>query len=131
MSIVNEFKQFAVKGNVVDMGVGVIVGAAFGKIVSSFVADVVMPPVGLLVGGVSFTNLAITLKPAGLAEPAVVLRYGLFVQHVFDFFIVAWAVFWLVKGLNALKRKAEADAPVEPTKQELLLTEIRDALRQR
>lgn len=131
MSIVSEFKQFAVKGNVVDMAVGIIIGGAFGKIVSSFVADVVTPPIGLLMGVVNFSNLAITLRAAQGEAPAVVLRYGQFVQHVFDFFIVAGAVFWLVKGINALKRKAEADAPAttEPTRQEVLLTEIRDALR--
>ena len=132
MSIASEFKQFAVKGNVVDMAVGVIIGAAFGKIVSSVVADIVMPPIGLLVGGVDFTDLTITLKGAEGAAPAVVLRYGQFIQHVFDFFIVAFAVFWLVKGLNTLKRNEAAPAaPAEPTKQEVLLTEIRDALRQR
>jgi large conductance mechanosensitive channel len=132
MGIVSEFKQFAVKGNVVDMAVGVIIGAAFGKIVSSAVADIVMPPIGLLVGGVDFTDLAITLKAAEGDAAAVVLRYGQFAQHVFDFFIVAGAVFWLVKGLNTLKRKEEAPPePDKPSRQEVLLTEIRDALRQR
>ena len=132
MSIVSEFKQFAVKGNVVDMAVGVIIGAAFGKIVSSLVADVVMPPIGILVGGMDFTDLAFTLKAAEGAAPAVVLKYGQFIQHCFDFLIVAMAVFWLVKGLNALKRNEAVPAAfAEPTKQELLLTEIRDALRQR
>ena len=110
MSMASEFKEFAVKGNVVDMAVGIIIGGAFGKIVASLVNDVIMPPIGLLLGGVDFKNLAITLKagvPAaeGQAEiPAVMLRYGTFVQTVVDFLIVAWAVFLLVKGVNALRR---------------------------
>jgi large conductance mechanosensitive channel len=130
MSFVSEFKQFAVKGNVVDMAVGVIIGAAFGKIVSSLVADVVMPPIGLVVGGVNFTNLAVTLREAAGPTPAVVLKYGQFLQNVFDFLLVALAVFWLVKGINSLKKKEETKpvAPPEPTRQERLLEEIRDAL---
>lgn len=131
MSVMSEFKEFAVKGNVVDMAVGVIIGGAFGKIVSSLVGDVVMPPIGLVVGGVNFTGLAITLKEAAGDKPAVVLKYGQFLQVTFDFILVAMAVFWLVKGLNRLKKKEEAKpaTPPEPTKQEVLLTEIRDALR--
>jgi large conductance mechanosensitive channel len=132
MSILSEFKAFAVKGNVVDMAVGIIIGAAFGKIVSSLVADVIMPPVGVVVGGVDFTRLAVTLREAVGDEPAVVLRYGQFLQLVFDFLLVALAVFWLVKGLNRLKRQEEAQAaePPPPSRQEQLLEEIRDALRQ-
>lgn len=131
MSILSEFKAFAVKGNVVDMAVGIIIGAAFGKIVSSFVGDVVMPPIGLLIGGVDFSDLAITLKAAEGDIPAVVLSYGKFIQTVLDFVIVAFAIFMGVKVINRLKRE-EAAAPVEPpapTKEQELLTEIRDLLK--
>ena len=131
MSILSEFKAFAVKGNVVDMAVGIIIGAAFGKIVTSFVGDVIMPPVGLLIGGVDFTDLAITLKAAEGAAPAVVLSYGKFIQTVLDFVIVAFAIFMGVKAINRLKRE-EAAAPAEPpapTKDQELLTEIRDLLK--
>ena len=133
MSILSEFKAFAVKGNVVDMAVGIIIGAAFGKIVSSFVGDVVMPPIGLLIGGVDFSDLAITLKAAEGDIPAVVLSYGKFIQTVLDFVIVAFAIFMGVKVINRLKRE-EAAAPAEPpapTKDQELLTEIRDLLKAR
>ncbi len=131
MSFVKEFKEFAIKGNLIDMAVGIIVGAAFGKIVSSFVADVVMPPLGLLIGGVDFTDLAITLKSASEGVEAVTLKYGAFLQQVFDFAIVAFAIFLVVKGINKLKKAEEAapSAPPAPTKEEVLLTEIRDLLR--
>jgi large conductance mechanosensitive channel len=131
MGIIQEFKTFAVKGNVVDMAVGIIIGAAFGKIVSSLVADVVMPPIGLLVGGVNFSELALTLKAADGDVPAVMLKYGLFLQATLDFVIVAFAVFLLVKGINALKRKEAAapTLPAAPTREEVLLTEIRDLLK--
>lgn len=135
MSIVKEFKEFAVKGNVVDMAVGIIIGAAFGKIVSSLVADIVMPPIGILVGGVDFTDLAITLKAAQGSAPAVTLNYGKFLQAVMDFTIVAFAIFILVKGINALRRSEEAKPPPlpkpppPPSAEVLLLTEIRDALK--
>jgi large conductance mechanosensitive channel len=132
MSVLKEFKDFAVKGNVVDMAVGIIIGAAFGKIVSSIVADVIMPPIGLLIGGVDFSDLAVTLKAAEGAAPAVVVAYGKFVQTVIDFTIVAFAIFVVIRGLNKLKAK-EAPAPDAPppgpTKEEMLLTEIRDLLR--
>ena len=133
--ILNEFKEFAVKGNVVDMAVGIVVGVAFGKIVSSFVSDVVMPPIGLLVGGVDFSDLAITLQAAGDGIAEVTLRYGAFLQTVFDFVIIAFAIFVAVKVINMLKRRDEADpapppAP-EPSNEEKLLAEIRDLLRQR
>ena len=133
MSIIKEFKEFAVKGNVVDMAVGIIIGAAFGKIVSSLVADVVMPPIGVLLGGVDFTNLALTVKAAVGNTPAVVIRYGKFIQTVIDFTIIAFAIFILVKGINSLKRKEEEapKPPPEPTAQEVLLTEIRDLLKER
>lgn len=126
--MLQEFKDFAMKGNVVDMAVGVIIGGAFGKIVSSVVADVIMPPIGLLMGGVDFTKLAITLKEAvDEKTPAVMLNYGNFIQTVVDFTIVAFAIFMAIKMMNKLK-KAEV-APPAPTKEELLLTEIRDLLK--
>ncbi len=133
MQILKEFKEFAVKGNVIDMAVGIIIGAAFGKIVSSLVADVVTPPIGLILGGVDFSNLAVTLKAAADGTPAVMLSYGKFIQAMVDFTIVAVAIFMMIKAINALKRKEEAApaAPPEPTKEELLLTEIRDLLKER
>lgn len=131
MSLLSEFKAFAVKGNVVDMAVGIIIGAAFGKIVSSFVGDVIMPPVGLLVGGVDFSDLAITLKAAEGNAPAVVLAYGKFIQTVLDFMIVAFAIFMGVKVINKLKREEAAapEVPPAPTKDQELLSEIRDLLK--
>lgn len=130
-SLLSEFKAFALKGNVVDLAVGVIIGAAFGKIVSSFVGDVIMPPLGLLIGGVDFSDLAITLKAAEGDVPAVVLAYGKFIQTVIDFVIVAFAIFMGVKAINKLKRE-EAVAPTTPpvpSAEETLLTEIRDLLK--
>jgi large conductance mechanosensitive channel len=129
MGMLKEFKEFAVKGNVVDMAVGIIIGAAFGKIVSSVVADVIMPPIGLLLGGVNFSDLAVVLKAAVDQAPAVTLNYGKFIQTIIDFVIIAFAIFILVKGINTLKRKQE-EAPAEPPRQEVLLTEIRDLLKQ-
>jgi large conductance mechanosensitive channel len=129
MSIVKEFKEFAIKGNVIDLAVGVIIGAAFGKIVSSFVADVVMPPLGLLTSGIDFKDLAYTLQAAHGDKPAVLLKYGVFLQSIIDFLLVAIVIFLVVKGINSMKRAEAAAAPApEPSKQELLLTEIRDAL---
>jgi large conductance mechanosensitive channel len=130
MSVMNEFKKFAMRGNVVDLAVGIIIGGAFGKIVSSVVADVIMPPIGLLVGGVNFTSLTITLKEAAGKAPAVTLNYGNFLQAVFDFLIVAFSVFLLIKAINTLQKKEE-EAPAAPPKQEVLLEEIRDILRQK
>ena len=133
MRILSEFREFAVRGNVVDMAVGIIIGGAFGKIVSSLVADLVMPPIGVLIGGVQFSHLAITIKKAADGAPAVTLNYGNFIQTVVDFTIIAFAIFILVKLINALRRKAEAapaPALAEPPKQELLLAEIRDLLKQ-
>jgi large conductance mechanosensitive channel len=131
MSIISEFKAFAVKGNVVDMAVGIIIGAAFGKIVSSFVGDVIMPPIGLLIGGVDFTDLAVTLKAAEGEMPAVMLSYGKFIQTVLDFIIVAFAIFMGVKAINRLKREEAAvpEAPPAPSKEQELLSEIRDLLK--
>ncbi len=130
MSLVKEFREFAVRGNVADLAVGVIMGAAFGKIVSSFVADVLMPPLGLLIGGMDFTTFHIVLRGAHEKVPAVTLNYGKFIQATFDFTLVALAVFVLVKGLNKLRRKEEA-APAAPPAQEVLLREIRDLLKER
>lgn len=132
MSWLQEFKTFAVKGNVVDMAVGIIIGAAFGKIVSSMVADVVMPPIGMAIGGVDFSDLVITLKAAVGDTPGVVISYGKFIQALLDFTIVAFVIFLLVKGINTLKRREEAK-PVTPapTREEQLLAEIRDLLKQR
>lgn len=134
MSILKEFKEFAVKGNAVDMAVGIIIGAAFGKIISSMVADVIMPPIGLLVGGVDFTKLAVTLKEAEDKIPAVTLNYGNFIQTTVDFTIIAFAIFMVVKLLNKLKKEEEVAAPTPepgPSKEELLLTEIRDLLKEK
>ena len=131
MNMIQEFKEFAVKGTVVDMAVGVIIGAAFGKIVSSFVSDVVMPPIGVLVGGVDFSKLAATLQEATATAPAVVISYGKFIQTIVDFTIVAAVIFMVIKGINSMKRKAaEVPAtPAAPPAQEVLLTEIRDLLK--
>lgn len=131
MKIVAEFKAFAMKGNVTDMAVGIIIGAAFGKIVSSIVTDIIMPPLGLLIGGVNFTDLKIVMKAATETGPAVTLNYGNFLQVTFDFIIVAFAIFMVIKAMNAAKRKQEAApaVPPAPTKQEVLLTEIRDLLK--
>ncbi|HSC69452.1 MAG TPA: large-conductance mechanosensitive channel protein MscL [Cellvibrio sp.] len=129
MSILKDFRDFAVRGNVVDLAVGIIIGAAFGKIVSSVVADVIMPPIGLLIGGVDFSDLVITLKEAQGAAPAVVISIGKFLQTIIDFTIIAFAIFMLVKVINKVNAKKEA-APAAPTAQEILLTEIRDLLKQ-
>ena len=131
MSILSEFKAFAVKGNVVDMAVGIIIGAAFSKIVSSFVADLVMPPLGVVIGGVDFTDLAIVLQAAQGDAEAVTLSYGKFLQTVFDFTIVAFAIFLAVRAINRLKREEEAkpEQPKTPTEDQQLLREIRDLLK--
>ena len=131
MKMLQEFKAFAMRGNVVDMAVGIIIGGAFGKIVSSFVADVIMPPIGLLLGGVDFSDLAITLKSAEEGQPAVMLKYGMFINTVIDFLIIAFAIFMVIKGMNALKKKEEEKpvAPPEPPADVKLLTEIRDLLK--
>ncbi len=131
MKILDEFKAFAMKGNMVDMAVGIIIGAAFGKIVSSLVNDIIMPPIGLLLGGVNFTDLKLVLKGATETVPAVTWNYGSFIQVVIDFLIVAWAIFMIVKAINAAKKKEEAApaAPPAPTKDQALLTEIRDLLK--
>ena len=108
MSIVKEFKEFAIKGDAVDMAVGIVIGAAFGKIVNSLVNDVIMPPIGMLVGGVDFKNLVVTLKEATLTQPAVTLKYGQFINNVIDFVIVAFSIFIVVRSMYALKKKEKA-----------------------
>ncbi len=133
MSVLGEFKAFAIRGNVVDMAVGIIMGAAFGKIVSSLVNDLIMPAVGVVIGGVNFKDLAITLKEEAGEAPAVTLNYGQFIQTVVDFTIIAAAIFFAVKVINELQRK-EAEAPpppAPPTPEERLLGEIRDLLKER
>lgn len=133
MVVLKEFKEFAVKGNVVDMAVGIIIGAAFGKIISSLVGGVIMPPIGLILGGVDFSDLAYTLKAAVDDSPAVVIAYGKFIQTLVDFTIIAFAIFMVVKAINSAKKKEEEapEEPPKPSKEELLLTEIRDLLKER
>jgi len=130
MSMMSEFKDFAMKGNVIDMAVGIIIGGAFGKIVSSFVEDVLMPPIGLLMGGVDFSDLAITLKEGAQGAAPVVLKYGAFVQTVVDFLIIAFSIFIAIKWINKLKKEEEQpeEAP-KPSAEEALLAEIRDLLK--
>ena len=123
-----EFKKFALKGNVMDMAVGVVIGAAFGKIVSSFVSDIIMPPIGVLTGGVDFSNLAITLKKASETTAAITLNYGLFINSVVNFVIIAFSIFIVVKQINKLKKKEEAK-PKETPEDIVLLREIRDSLK--
>jgi large conductance mechanosensitive channel len=137
MSFLGEFKTFAMRGNVIDLAVGVVIGAAFGKIVSALVDGVIMPPIGLMLGGVEFDQLVVVLKDAVLApdgkvmvEP-VLFKYGLFLQTVVDFVLIAFAIFLLVKAVNRFKRKEEVAPTVEPSAGVKLLTEIRDALRAR
>jgi large conductance mechanosensitive channel len=136
MSMMSEFREFAMRGNVVDMAVGIIIGGAFGKIVSSFVNDVLMPPIGVLLGGVDFSELAITLKEAAGEAGAVTLNYGSFVQTVVDFIIIAFAIFMAIKAMNKMKKKEEAKPepapePPKPSAEVELLTEIRDSLKNR
>lgn len=136
MGIVKEFRDFAIKGNMLDMAVGIIIGAAFGKVVSSLVNDILMPPLGLLIGGLDFSAFKATLKAAGVNEAgeaisAVTLNYGMFINVIIDFLIVALAIFLVIKAMNRLKKKEEAKPaePPAPTKQEVLLGEIRDLLK--
>lgn len=126
--MLKEFKNFAVKGNMIDMAVGIIIGGAFGKIVSSLVTDVVMPPIGLLLSGVDFRSLMITLKKATETEPAVTINYGAFINNVIDFLIIAFCIFIVIQQLNKLKKKEE-QKPVAPPEEIALLKEIRDSLR--
>jgi large conductance mechanosensitive channel len=136
MSMMSEFKEFAMRGNVVDMAVGIIIGGAFGKIVSSFVNDVLMPPLGVLLGGVDFSELAVTLKEAAGESAAVTINYGMFILTIVDFIIIAFAIFMAIKAMNNMKRKEEAapepePEPEKPSAEVELLTEIRDSLRNR
>lgn len=133
MKVVQEFKQFAMRGNVMDMAIGIIIGAAFGKIVSSIVSDVIMPPIGLLLGGVDFSNLALTIKAGGEDAAPVLLKYGVFINTVIDFIIIAFAIFMVVKAINTMRKKEEEkpSAPPAPSKSEILLAEIRDELRKK
>lgn len=135
MSFIKEFKDFAVRGNVIDMAVGIIIGAAFGKIVSSLVADVVMPPIGVLIGGVNFGDLAYVIREATADSAAVVIAYGRFIQSTIDFIIIAFAIFMVIKGLNRLKhthaKETPPPAPPAPSREEVLLEEIRDLLKQK
>jgi large conductance mechanosensitive channel len=131
MSLIKEFKDFAVRGNVIDMAVGIIIGGAFGKIVSSFVADVVMPPIGVLLGGVDFAKLSITVKEATETAEGVKINYGSFLNSIIDFIIIAFVIFMVIKAINKMKKQEEEKpaAPPAPSKQEILLTEIRDLLK--
>lgn len=131
MSFAKEFRDFAVKGNVLDMAVGIVIGAAFGKIVSSLVGDVITPPLGYIIGGVDFSGLAATLPAMQEGHAAVTVRYGIFLQALFDFIIVAFAIFMVVKAVNRMRRKQEEApaAPPAPTKDQVLLEEIRDLLK--
>lgn len=131
MGMMSEFKDFAMRGNVVDMAVGIVIGGAFGKIVSSFVSDVLMPPIGMMMGGVDFSELAIVLKEAAGEAAAVTINYGSFIQTVLDFVIIAFAIFMVIRAMNNMKKK-EVEAPAEPPKPSAeveLLTEIRDSLK--
>lgn len=129
MGMISEFKQFAMRGNVIDMAVGIVIGASFGKIVSSFVADVITPPIGILLGGVDFSGLVLTLKKAAGESAAVTLNYGKFMQTFFDFLIIALAIFMVIKAMNTFKKKEEAAPAPGPSREEQLLTEIRDLLK--
>jgi large conductance mechanosensitive channel len=132
MSIIQEFKAFAIKGNVVDLAVGVIIGTAFGKIVSSLVGDVFMPPIGYLIGGVNFSDLAVTLPAIIEGQTPVLVAYGKFLQTLIDFTIIAFVIFMVIKGINRMKKKEEEApaVPPAPSNEELLLREIRDLLKQ-
>lgn len=132
MSVLKELKSFMMRGNVVDMAVGVIVGGAFGKIVSSLVSDIVMPPIGYVLGGVDFTDLKFVIKEAVGEVPAVTINYGSFIQTIFDFVIIATAIFFAIKALNSLQKKKDEvpSQPPAPSKEELLLGEIRDLLKE-
>ena len=131
MSMMTEFRDFAMRGNVVDMAVGIVIGGAFGKIVSSFVNDVLMPPIGMALGGVDFSDLAMTLKEAVGETAAVTLNYGSFIQTVVDFIIIAFAIFMVIKAMNSMKKKEEEKpaSPPKPSAEETLLVEIRDLLK--
>ena len=130
MGLGKEFKEFAMRGSVIDLAVGIVIGTAFGKIVSSLVADVIMPPLGMLISGVNFSQMAVTLRAEEGTAKAVTLNYGMFIQTVIDFAIIAFAIFLAIKGINRLVKPKTAAVP-EPTAQEKLLMEIRDLLKQK
>lgn len=131
MGFFKEFKEFSMRGNVMDMAVGIIIGGAFGKIVSSFVSDVIMPPIGMLLGNVDFKELMFPLRYAADGTASIAIKYGLFINTIIDFIIIALAIFMVIKGMNRMKKKEEAAVaePPKPTKQEELLEEIRDLLK--
>lgn len=131
MGMMSEFKEFAVKGNVVDMAVGVVIGGAFGKVVTSLVNDIIMPPIGVLIGGVDFSDLSLTIQEATADAAAVTINWGNWVQTILNFIIIAFAIFMVVKGMNNMKKKEEEKPaePAKPSNEEVLLTEIRDALK--
>ena len=133
MSLLADFRKFAMRGNVIDLAVAVVIGAAFGRIVTSFVNDVLMPPIGLMLGGVDFTEFMITLKDATEEAAAVTINYGAFIQQIVDFTIVAFAIFMVIKGFERMKKKEEVKpaAPPKPSAEETLLTEIRDLLKEK
>jgi len=133
MSLLADFKKFAMRGNVIDLAVAVVIGAAFGRIVTSFVNDVLMPPIGLMLGGVDFAEFMITLKDATEEAAAVTINYGAFIQQVVDFTIVAFAIFMVIKGFERMKKKEEVKpaTPPKPSAEETLLAEIRDLLKEK
>jgi large conductance mechanosensitive channel len=134
MGMLKEYKEFISKGNVIDLAVGVVIGGAFGKIISSLVSDIIMPPIGYMLKGINFKDLKLILSPAGVdaagnPTPPVAITYGNFIQTAFEFLIIAWVIFLVVKAINSMNKKEEVAAPPEPTTQEKLLMEIRDALK--
>ncbi len=131
MGMMKEFKDFAMKGNVIDMAVGIVIGGAFGKIIGSLVTDVIMPPIGILLGGVDFANLSFVLKEATAAAEAVTMNYGVFINTVVEFVIIAFAIFMVIKAMNNAKKKEEEKpaAPPKPSEEVMLLKDIRDALK--
>lgn len=132
MGFIKEFKEFAMKGNMIDMAVGIIIGGAFGKVISSLVNDIIMPPLGILIGGVDFKDLAITLKSAVGETPAVAIKYGAFANNIIDFLIIAFAIFMAIKAMSYLRKKEEAAKPaLLPSRQEVLLEEIRDLMKKK
>ncbi len=132
MSILKEFKEFSVKGNLIDMAIGIIIGGAFGKIVTSLVTDIIMPPIGLLIGGIDFKDFSLIIKKASGTTPAVAIKYGVFLNTAFEFLIIAFSIFMVMKAINKIAGKKEEApaAPPEPPRQEILLEEIRDLLKQ-
>ena len=136
MGLVKEFREFAVKGNVLDLAIAVVIGAAFGKIVSSIVNDIIMPPLGIIIGGVSFTDIKINLKSAiidatgKVITPAVTMNIGNFIQTTFDFLIIAFCIFLIIKSINKFKKKDEEEKPCAPSQEQLILGEIRDAIKE-